>query len=248
MPSVLAYHRPLSLDDAGVLLSNPNHVLLAGGTMVVPWARKPSDEGVSVVDLQALGLDQVELDEDRLVLGAMVRLGTLMTDDRVPGFLADLGRRELPSTLRNAATIGGTVAAAERDSVLLAGLLVHDTSVVFHAGPTRPLAELLADRRDPGRAGQPGGIITEVSVATDGSGTIAVTGRTPADVPIVAAVARRTTSQLRLALTGVAATPLLVDPEDPTADLTPPSDFRGSSEYRLHLAATLAARAMEVLS
>ena len=114
--------------------------------------------------------------------------------------------------------------------------------------PARPLADLLADRRNPGRPSEPAAIITEVSVATDGPGTIAVTGRTPADVPILAAVARRAGSKFRLALTGVAATPLLVDPDEPIAGLTPPSDFRGSSDYRLHLAATLAARVVQKLS
>lgn len=249
MPSVLAYHRPRSLDDAWALLSNPGHSLLAGGTLVVPAARKPSDEGVTLIDLQALGLDTLDVDGDRLNLGAMVRLGDLMIDPLMPALLADLCRRELPSTLRNAATIGGTVGAAGRatagdgrsgDSVLLAGLLVHDAAVALHGTADRSLADYLGTR--------PAGIVTTVSVETQGDGAIAVTGRTPADVPIVAAVGRRTPMGIRLALTGVAAVPVLVDPADPTAGLSPPADFRGSSDYRLHLASTLAGRVVQELS
>lgn len=244
MPSVLAYHRPRSLDDAWALLSNSGHSLLAGGTLIVPAARKPSDEGVTLIDLQALGLDTLQTDGNRLNLGAMVRLGDLVSDRHVPQLIADLCRRELPSTLRNAATIGGTVGAAglatARDSVLLAGLLVHDAAVALHGAADRSLADYLDT--------QPVGIVTTVSVETEGEGFIAVTGRTPADVPIVAAIGRRMPTGIRLALTGVAAVPLLVDPADPTAGLTPPADFRGSADYRLHLASTLAARVVQELS
>lgn len=240
VPSVLAYHRPRSLDEAHALLSNPRHALLAGGTLIVPASRKPTDEGVSLIDLQALGLDTIEEDGDRLTIGAMVRLGDLMVDARTPSLLADLCRRELPSTLRNAATLGGTVGAAEADSVLLAGLLVHDAAIGLHAATDRSLAALLAAAVTD--------LITAVSVETSGKGAIAVTGRTPADVPIVAAVGRLTASGIRLALTGVAATPVLVDPADPTAGLAPTADFRGTADYRLHLAATLSTRVLEQLS
>ncbi|MDA3040616.1 MAG: FAD binding domain-containing protein [Actinomycetota bacterium] len=244
MPSVLAYHRPQSLEDAWALLSNPEHALLAGGTLIVPAVRRNPDAGATFIDLQALGLDTLGVDGDRLNLGAMARLGDLMVDARVPALLADLCRRELPSALRNAATIGGTVGAAgsvtAADSVLLAGLLVHDAAVGLHGAADRSLADYLDSR--------PVGIVTVVSMETEGAGTLAVTGRTPADVPIVAAVGRRTPSGIRLALTGVAATPVLVDPTDPTAGLEPPSDFRGSSDYRLHLASTLAARVVQELS
>ena len=78
---------------------------------------------------------------------------------------------------------------------------------------------------------------------------VARTGRTPADVPIVAAYGRRTTDGfVAMALTGVAEHPVLVDVFDPTAGLDPAGDFRGSREYRLHLARTLTARVMAELS
>jgi CO/xanthine dehydrogenase FAD-binding subunit len=76
---------------------------------------------------------------------------------------------------------------------------------------------------------------------------VARTARTRADRPIVAAVARRTPDgQRRLALTGVAAVPVLVAPTPDAADgLEPPGDFRGSTEYRRALAGVLARRALE---
>ncbi len=76
---------------------------------------------------------------------------------------------------------------------------------------------------------------------------MAATGRTPADVPIVAAVARSGPSSVAVALTGVASVPVLVDPDAPIAELAPSSDFRGSAEYRLELARVLSARALEAV-
>jgi CO/xanthine dehydrogenase FAD-binding subunit len=60
-------------------------------------------------------------------------------------------------------------------------------------------------------------------------------------------VARSTDSGALLALCGVGPTPQLVDPGD-IDRLEPPSDFRGSSEYRRHLAQVLAARVLQELS
>ena len=91
-------------------------------------------------------------------------------------------------------------------------------------------------------------LVTSVSVAVDGEGAVAATGRTPADVPIVAAVARRSGDEVRLALTGVGPYPIEVDTADPTAGLTPTGDFRGSAAYRIHLAGVLSARVLEELS
>ncbi len=236
MPSVLAYYRPESLDEAATLLGEPNRSAIGGGTVVVPDSRTVRDQGVELVDLQALGLDGIELQGDTLSIGSMVRLGDLMTDQRVPALLRELAGRELPSALRNQATVGGTVALADADSVLLAGLLVHDAQVYIHGAQPRALSGWLEQ--------QAPGIITSVSVNVAGSGAVAATGRTPGDVPIVAAVTLARGAEVTLALTGVATTPVLADPADPAAGLLPPGDFRGTSDYRKHLATTLARRAV----
>jgi probable selenate reductase FAD-binding subunit len=236
VPSVLAYHRPTNLDEAAKHLSNADHWALAGGTAVVAHAREQRATGVEMVDLQALGLDAVEADGDQLTLGAMVRLGDLESDARIPDLVKEAARRELPSALRNQATIGGTVAQADRESILLAALLVHEARVQIHGQPQTTLGEYLAgDRR---------GLVVGIVIDISGRGSIASTGRTPADTPIVAALARSTTDGPRLALTGVASTPVEADPASPADDLDPPGDFRGSPAYRTHLATILSARAL----
>lgn len=240
MPLVTGYHRPASLDEALDLLSAPERVALGGGT-TLNADREPSD--LEAVDLQALGLDGIAAAEGGWVrIGATVTLDAVRRCELLPDSLRELARLEQPSTLRTLATVGGLVARASAESLLLAGLLAHDARVEL-AGPPSDLrlAELLA-------AGLPrGSLITAVTVDPSGCTATARTGRTPADVPIVAAYGRRTDGFVAMALTGVGGHPVLVDVYDPTAGLEPAGDFRGSREYRLHLAATLTARAMAEL-
>jgi CO/xanthine dehydrogenase FAD-binding subunit len=241
VPSILAYHRPASIDEASRLLTAPERWALGGGTVVVPEARIHRERGVELVDLQGLNLDSIEAEGDRLRIGAMVRVADVADEPRLPAVVREAARRELPSALRNQATVGGTLALAASESLLFAALLVHDGHLELHASPARPLGEGF----DPSVAGD---LILSVTIDPRGQGVLEAAGRTPADEPIVAAVARADTDGVRLALTGVAAKPIEVDPADPTADLDPPSDFRGSSPYRRHLAAVLSARVLGGLS
>ena len=157
----------------------------------------------------------------------------------MPPTLADLARREAPRSIRNAATIGGTIALADPESELLAGLLAYGATVSI-AGTTSQ-ARLALDQVFDNLAALDDGLITDVSFPTTGHAAADRTGRTPADRPIVAAVAHRDPGGTRLALTGVASRPILVD-ADAIDDLEPPADFRGSSDYRRQLARILSAR------
>lgn len=226
MPRIIGYHRPSTIEEALAELAAPGarKVVLAGGTSLNAGLDR---EPIEVIDLQALGIDAITIDAGRMTVGAMVTLQDLADHPETPAVIADLARREAPSTLRAAATIGGLVATADPESELLAGLLVHETTVRIADGTDHILPAVLA-------AG-PDGVITAVEFDLGGTATVARTARTPGDRAIVAAVARNG----MVALTGVAATPVLVDD---VADLDPPADFRGSGEYRRHLAAVLVAR------
>jgi carbon-monoxide dehydrogenase medium subunit len=244
MATIRAYHRPESLEEALALLAGTeaDATILAGGTVV---NGRPEEAPTDVVDLQALGLDAIRADGDRLELGSMVRLSDLAASDLAPALLRDLAKREAPNTLRNAATVGGTIAAADPESELLAGLLAFEATVTVVqsiGSESIPLDELLADRSRLGL-----GIITSAVVEVGGDAVAERTGRTPADRPIVTAVARRAEDgSVRLALTGVDKTPVLVDPAA-LDGLEPPADFRGSTVYRKELAGVLARRTMNRL-
>lgn len=242
MPLASAYHRPHSIEEAVTLLTGHNRVALAGGTIV---NADREHAGIEVVDLQALRLAGVSSDGTRVIIGAMTSLAALADSDQLGDDLRAIARAELPSTLRTRATVGGTVAAMQSESVLAAALLAADgqAEVIGGAGAaTLPLADLYRRGLAPGR------LITSVDIAAGARLAVAGTGRTPADTPIVAAVAHRLGSTTTVALTGVADTPILIDPAEPARGLEPPDDFRASAGYRRHLAAIVTRRALEALS
>ena len=247
MPPLKAYHRPKTVQEALQLLARPqiNTAVLAGGTYAV--ARLP-DIVDEVVDLQAIGLTNIDFTGKGVTLGAMVRLQTLVDDTRVPTLLRETARREGPNTVRNLATVGGIVAGPHRDSEFLAALLVLDAQVKIQTiTETRNIAlnDFLLDVP----AALSSGLITSVSLATMGKTATARVGRTPTDTSIVAAIGRiADDGQIRLALTGVTNVPVLVDPNNVKAAVNPISDFRGSKEYRRHMAATLTKRVLTELA
>ncbi len=248
MPQLKAYHRPGNIDDALRLLtrSDVNTAIVAGGTYVVPHLPELVDE---VVDLQSIpGLAEVSYTGQGMTIGAMVRLQTIVEANQAPALLREAARREGPNTLRHAATIGGVVAGADPESELLAALLIFEAEVHLQtrAGLKRlALSDFLRDVP----AALDGGLISAVSLKTGGKTASERVARTPADKPIVAALARLDDDgQLRLALCGVAKTPALVEPEGIKAAINPPGDFRGSCEYRRQMAATLTKRVVNQLS
>ncbi|MFV1999774.1 MAG: xanthine dehydrogenase family protein subunit M [Acidimicrobiia bacterium] len=237
------YHRPSSLDEAMRLVSQPATVPLGGGTS---FTGAPEAGPVAVVDLQSVGLSGIEADGATIVMGAMTRLQDVVDSPLVPVTIRDLVRREAPNTIRNAATLGGTIVTADSESELLAGLLAFEATVTVarqEGSIEYSLEDVLSDSGLFDR-----GIITAVSIAEGGQASTHRTSRTPADRPIVAVVARRSDNgDIRIAASGVGARPTVID-ADHLDMLTPPGDFRGSSEYRARLITVLTRRALDELA
>lgn len=248
MPQLNAYHRPSTVDEALQLLARPgiNTVVVGGGTYVTANMPKQADE---VVDLQAIApLREIYRTGSRLVLGATVRLQSVVEDDRAPALLREAARREGPNTLRNAATVGGVMVGADKESEFLAALLVFEAEVQVQTSNGVKNISLGDFMRDvPAALGQ--GLVLSVTLTTSGKTAADRVARTPVDKPIVAAVARlNDDGETALALCGVANTPVLVDPDNVKAAINPPGDFRGSTEYRRQMAATLAKRVINQVS
>lgn len=246
MAPIQAYHRPQTMTDALQLLARPGvrTALVAGGTSLVPALDEQEID--EVVDLQGLCPAGIQAGGDRLTAGALTPLQALVDDPHVPPLLKEGALREGPNTFRHQATLGGVIASADWESELIAALLVHDAVLTLEtpAGThTLNLSDYLAEI-----AGLvQNAIVVEVTVATDGQTGQARVARTPLDTAIVAALARRDEQgKLRLALTGVAATPRLVPPDE-VDTLDPPGDFRGSAAYRREMAAILSRRALAQL-
>lgn len=234
------FHQPTTLAEAITLLNQHGTRLapLAGGAQLIGQLETSSTQALDgVIDLSKLGLSYIKADGALLRIGATTTL-TDVIEHEVGGALADgilrkAAQGEGPVNLRNAATVGGVVATAEYDSEFYTALLALGATVTTQNGEqaqTTPLDQL----------GALTGLITEVQIplATQRSGHARV-ARTPADRPIVAAIAVSDADGERVALCGVAARPILAD-----APLEPPDDFKGSTAYRQAMAEVVTQRAL----
>ncbi|MBU0705086.1 MAG: FAD binding domain-containing protein [Chloroflexi bacterium] len=262
MPILNEFHKPADIPAALALLkrSSPHTIPLAGGTWLNPRIGKdvPAE---AVVDLSGLGLNQIERDGDTLRLGTMTTLAAVTEDETCSswanGILAQTARRDATVNVRNAATVGGTVVVAPVDSEFILALLALAAKVDVQSAKltTWPIHQFLADPV----AALDGGLVTQIQIQlpTRAAGGMARVARTPADHPIVAAVALITQNPdvVRIALGGVAPRPLLVEFDRPEAAeetvaqaiaaAEPYADFRGAADYRRAMGAVMAKRALE---
>ena len=242
------YHRPESVDAALALLARDNVTLvpLAGGAHLVGALETRALTTVDgVVDLRDLPLRAIRADlfngRPYLSIGALATLTDVCeyagTAALAGGLLVRAAHAEGPVNLRNQATVGGVIVAAESDSEFYAALLAlgaHVVTASLAGEAVTPLADL----------GEIRGLVTAV-LLPEGieRGANARVARTPADRPIVAALAVQDGAATRVALCGVAARPVLEG-----APLDPPDDYKGSATYRRSMAALLKQRVLTELA
>ncbi len=247
------YYRPENLDEALHLLTKAETFPLAGGTKLLA-----ADVDGAVVDLQAVGLNQLDWAGDSLRIGATITLADLASDlaekdDGPAALLQQAIRYSGPNTYRNAATIGGMIASRLPDSELLAALLVLDAQLELAGAESMSLVDYLAVEE------RPSTLITAVTIPwTAGQGRSERVARTPADYPIVSITLwRPKDGSARLAATGLGERPFrltnaeanLNDSEAAAAAAKAanqhPGDFRGDAAYRAEMAAVLTRRVLQ---
>ncbi|MBN2148027.1 MAG: FAD binding domain-containing protein [Anaerolineales bacterium] len=249
---IIEYHRPATRQEALELLARtqPTTLAIGGGTVL----NQPGMEQVAVVDVQALGLDNLEAKGSTLRGGAAVKLQALLDFPGLPEALYAAIRHEATQNLRQMATLAGTVVAADGRSALTTVLLALGAMLEMHslAGGKESLSlgDLLPMRKE--RLG--GRLITELQWPCNVKLAYEYVARTPADLPIVcAAAAQWSGGRTRLALGGYGAAPVLVM-DGPEANgaveaaknaYLHASDPWASAEYRSEMAGVLARRCLE---
>lgn len=263
-----AYYRPENLSEALRILAQPDMVPLGGGTKLLA-----TEEGVNktgVVDLQALGFDQVWRKDDQLKIGASLKLADLaqylQKEERASSLTALLGKaihQSGPNTYRHAATIGGTVAGRLADSELLAALLVLGAELTLYTPEliSIPLNRFLQSEETAK------GLISEISTAWSyGLGASERVARTPADDPIVSITCWQPDGESpKLAATGLGPRPfrlstaeallkegieektIMAASEAAGGANRHPGDFRGDAAYRTDMAVVLTRRVLRQL-
>jgi CO/xanthine dehydrogenase FAD-binding subunit len=252
---ITTYHRPQTLDEALTLLAQPNTLPLGGGTLLSHTSTLLSAGGtvdpVSVVDLQALGLDSLTRKGNDLEIGATVNLQQLLESEHCPAALKTALKLEVPLNLRNAATVAGAVVTGDGRSTFACALLALDAkiTVISEQSSVISVGEFLPLR--------PHGLITLISLPLHAKFAFEYVSRTPSDKPIVcAALAQWTSGRTRLAIGGWGKSPSLAMDGTEAEGLDAAArnacheatDEWASAEYRMDVAATLAKRCLEGIS
>jgi carbon-monoxide dehydrogenase medium subunit len=264
-------HKPKTIDEAIRLLKQPNTVALAGGTGLM--ARKRNSARVhAVVDLNGLGLAYIRDLDGAIEIGATTTLAEVTTSPilrgAANGVVAEAAQRSAASLLRNQATVAGTC-IAEPDGILAVALLALDTQVACVGAEMESVA--LSDFLTMRDHFLMCGIVTHISIPSDSlsrGSAIDIVARTPRDNPIVSvcaalAIENQSVRVAAIALGGVGevaarargAEQGLVNTALDGASIEraakaaaegidPPTDYRGSAEYRRAMARVLTARVL----
>lgn len=242
------YSRPESLPKALELLQQPNTLALGGGTML----SRPGPTAISVVDLQSLGLDKISKKGNNLEVGGTVNLQQLIENKHIPNALKVALKLDAPLNIRNAATIAGTLVAADGRSSATSALLALDAkmTILDPGAKTVSLGEFLPLRPE----NLPGILITTITIPLKPKLAFEFVSRAPADKPILcAALGVWPSGRARLALGGYGKMPLLAMDGTVTDELETAArnafheagDEWSSAEYRMDVAATLTKRCVE---
>jgi len=177
------YYRPTTIAEALELLNEA--VPLAGGTELLRSARKPS----GYVDLQALGLDELNVTDTRINAGAMVRLQDLVDAGQdISPALAQACVNERGWNLRNMRTLGGSIAATDGRSPAMTMLLAMNPQVLLAPGDESVDLDTLMQGRP---AALKGRLILSLTMEKPAASAFAQVARTPKDLPVVCAAVCR---------------------------------------------------------
>lgn len=258
------YHRPETWDQAMALLGRADvrTVPLAGGTDLLG---RDDDHVQAVVDLAGLGLGYVRQDQAGLRIGAMATLQQLADELagspgalRAPGEPRDLAamiglcaQRSAPRTVRDQATVGGSIACGEPADDLIVALVAAGASLRLRTGGgerTEALETWLAARARAGApANSPGEpqVIAEVLVGPPAASRVGAAAervaRTPSDRAIVTVAAWVAVDggrcvDLAAAVGGVAPSPLYLGAGQVGLPQSGNSEFRKTPEATVEAA------------
>jgi carbon-monoxide dehydrogenase medium subunit len=246
-PPPFEYHAPSTVEEACSLLAQLEDAkVLAGGQSLIPLMNFRLARPAHLVDINRIPeLDQVYERDGGVAVGAIVRQSQVemhpLLLQRCPLLPMTL-RLVAHAVVRNRGTVCGSLAHADPAAELPAALLALGGHVVARSvrGERRiDAADLFQGVFE--TALEPDELLTEAWFpAFGGRGLVLEESRRHGDFALAGVIL----AGERLALFGVAPTPVLADPADPTAGLSPSGDLEASPEFRLHLVRVLTRRAL----
>lgn len=243
------YFRPGSVTEAVQLLKDEGNALrpLGGGTFL---SRHQGDVP-GVVDLQDIGLDEVQARGQRIAAGAMVRLSQLVEHPDVNNAIKDAILLDASLNIRNMATLGGWLVSSDARSALSTVLLALDTTLTWEPEGNRVRMGNWLPLRDEEK---PGVLMTEAEWWLRTHVVFEYVARSPKDRPtLIVAVAKWDSGRTRIALGGYGKAPIVAmdGPEDQGADVAArdayyeAEDQWATAVYRREVASRLALRCLD---
>jgi carbon-monoxide dehydrogenase medium subunit len=245
-PPPFRYHAPATVEEACALLATLEDAkVLAGGQSLIPLLNFRLARPQHLVDINRIGgMDRIYERDGGVAIQAMARQSSVEDSEmvaRVCPLLGDAVRLVAHRVIRNRGTVAGSLAHADPASELPAVLLALGGHVI--ARSTRGERTIPADQ-----------LFTSVFETTLAPDELLVEAWFPASKAPFAileesrrhgdfALAGVVRAEDRLALFGVAGTPVLADPRDPARGLQPSGDLEASSDFRVHLVKVLTDKA-----
>jgi carbon-monoxide dehydrogenase medium subunit len=144
IPAAVEYVRPSTVDEALELLAEPDAKVIAGGHSLLPLMKLRLARPALLVDVDGLDLRGVSVDGETLRIGALTTYDELLSlDDSVPlpAALRECAACVGDVQVRNAGTVGGSLAHADPASDFAAGTIaVGATFVLRSPSGTREVA------------------------------------------------------------------------------------------------------------
>lgn len=258
-PPRFDYHAPATLEAAVEMKSSfsEDATILAGGQSLLPMLNMRLARPGALIDLRRIHeLRDIEMNDDGVTVGAMVRQRALERDDdafRVVPLLREALGLVAHAPIRNRGTVCGSIAHADPAAELPTVFRLLDGHVVAASIRGRreiSAAELFVFHFT--TALEPDEVIVEAffPALPEGAGSAFVEfSRREGDFALVGAAAVVTDSGTSVCFSGVGSHPVLVESGEPAtwdAAIDPPSDIHATAEFRRELVASLGARAVEI--
>jgi carbon-monoxide dehydrogenase medium subunit len=245
-PPPFEYHAPTTVEEVCALLASLDDAkVLAGGQSLVPLLNFRLARPAHLIDINRVqGLEAIHEKDGGVVVQALVRQSGVEDSElvaRVCPLLAAAVRLVAHRVIRNRGTVCGSIAHADPASELPAVLLAlggHVTARSVRGERVIAAQDLFSGIFETTLA--PDELLVEAWFpASPGPVAILEESRRHGDFALAGVVR----VQERLALFGVAPTPVLADRSDPTRGLQPSGDLEATAEFRLHLVRVLTERA-----
>jgi CO/xanthine dehydrogenase FAD-binding subunit len=245
-PAPFEYHAPISVEEACELLGSLDDAkVLAGGQSLIPLLNFRLARPAHLVDINRIAaLDRIYERDGGVAVQALARQADVEDSElvaRACPLLSEAVRLVAHRVIRNRGTVCGSIAHADPASELPAVLLALGGSVVARSARgqrTIPADQLFKGVFETSLA--PDEVLVEAWFpASENEHAILEESRRHGDFALAGVVR----SGDRVALFGVAPTPVLADRSDPARGLQPSSDLEATPEFRLHLVRVLTEKA-----